>query len=167
MTAKKRIYITGGTSGIGLGLARHYAGTGNDLVLLARDQSKLDAAVSACRDLAVNAGQVIAAVSLDITTYDTLATRMDSVVCDYGLPDLLILSAGIAGNKTFLNTSAAEFDRMVDINLAGSREVARGIDRHKAVIVPGFRAGLMVWTSRHFPGLFAWSSGRLLRWKFG
>jgi 3-dehydrosphinganine reductase len=269
VTAKKRIYITGGSSGIGLGLARHYASAGNDLVLLARDQSKLDAAVSACRDLAVNAGQVIAAVSLDITAYDKLAMRMDSVVFDYGSPDLLILSAGIAGNKIFLDTSAAEFDRMVDINLAGSREVARtllpamlqrgsgqiafvssiaglmgiygysaysaskfavtglsqalrqelagtgvsvhlvcppevntpmiqaeslaavpqtrflkdlvgtlepdvvarkiarGIDRRKALIVPGVRAGLMVWTSRHFPGLFAWSSERLLRWKFG
>ena len=36
-----------------------------------------------------------------------------------------------------------------------------------AVIIPGVRAKLMVWTARHFPELFARCSILLLRWKFG
>lgn len=268
MTRKKSILITGGSSGIGLALASLYANRGNDLVLVARDQGKLDTAVRRCSDMAVNPSQVIAAVSLDITAYDRLPAEMDKLIAEYGLPDLVILCAGTAGNKTFLDTAAAEFDRMVDINLGGSREVSRallpamlqrgrgqiafvssiagligiygysaysaskfavtgltqalqqelahtgvsvhlvcppevntpmiqaeslaalpqtrflkdlvgtlqpdvvakkiasGIDKRKAVIVPGARARLMVWIDRHFPRLFAWSSKRLLRWKF-
>ena len=48
-----------------------------------------------------------------------------------------------------------------------ARKIARGLRRRKAVIVPGFRAGLMVWMARHFPGILARCSELLLRWKFG
>ena len=268
MMSRKRVYITGGSSGIGLALAHFYAQRGDDIVLLARDKAKLKAAVSGCRKASADPGQAISGESLDITDYDSLPAAMDQVIAHNGLPDLVILCAGIAGNKTFLETSVAEFDSMVNINLSGSAEVARavlpamlqrgsgqiafvssmsglmglygysaytaskfavtgltqvlrqelagtgvsvhlvcppevntpmiaaeaqaavpqtrflkdlvgtmepevaatkiarGIRRHKPVIIPGVRASLMAWTARHFPELFARSSELLLRWKF-
>lgn len=69
--------------------------------------------------------QNIVGMSLDIIAYDGLPAECEKVIELHGLPDLVILSAGVAGNKTFLDTTAAEFDRIVEINLAGSREVAR------------------------------------------
>ncbi|NVK42556.1 MAG: SDR family NAD(P)-dependent oxidoreductase [Oceanospirillaceae bacterium] len=68
----KRVYITGGSSGIGLALAQLYARAGDDIVLLARNPGKLDDAVKACRGLCTRPDQVIAAESLDITAYDSL-----------------------------------------------------------------------------------------------
>ena len=269
MKARDCIYITGGSSGIGLGLAHHYAGSGCDVVLLARDQAKLDAAVDSCRKIQISPAQKIVGVSLDITAYSSLPTECDDVIAQHGVPDLIILCAGVAGNKMFLDTPAAEFDRIVDINLAGSREVARavlpgmllrgtgqiafvssmagltgiygysaysaskfavtgltqalrqelagtgvsvhlicppevntpmiaaesadavpqtrflkdlvgtlepdiaatkiarGLRRRKAVVVPGIRAGVMIWAARHFPEIFARSCELLVRWKFG
>lgn len=124
---KKRIYITGGSSGIGLGLARFYAKAGHDIILLARDQEKLNAAVSSCLSMTVTPSQIIKGESLDITGYDKLPAAMASLLAREGLPDLIILCAGVAGNKRFLDTSAQEFDRIVDINLSGSREIARSV----------------------------------------
>ena len=124
---KKRIYITGGSSGIGLGLAQYYAKQGDDIVLLARDPVKLEAAIRNCKLHAICSDQDITSESVDITAYESLPSVMDQVMQRHGKPDLLILCAGVAGNKTFLDTSAAEFDRIVDINLAGSREVARAV----------------------------------------
>ena len=124
---KKRIYITGGSSGIGLALARTYTREGNDIVLLARDTAKLAQAVAECRQLKRDAGQHIHCESLDITAYRELQSTMDAVVEQHGLPDLIILCAGVAGNKRFLDCGAAEFDSMMDINLAGSREVVRSL----------------------------------------
>jgi short-subunit dehydrogenase len=46
-------------------------------------------------------------------------------------------------------------------------KIARGIARRKRVIVPGFRAGIVAWAARHFPGLFDSASNALLRWRFG
>lgn len=269
MSPRQCVYITGGSSGIGLGLARFYASEGCDVVLLARDRAKLDVAADSCRKVAASPEQNICGVSLDITAYESLPAEFDEVVALHGLPDLVILCAGVSGNKTFLETTADEFDQIVNINLAGSREVARallpsmlqrgsgqiafvssmagltgiygysaysaskfavtglsqalrqelagsgvtvhllcppevdtpmiaaesstavpqtrflkdlvgtlqpdvaakkiagGLRRRKPVIVPGFRAGLMVWMARHFPGMFAKCSELLLRWKFG
>ena len=110
-----------------MGLAQYYATRGDDVVLLARDPVKLDAAIESCRVQATGIDQAITSESVDITAYETLASVMDQVMQRHGKPDLLILCAGVAGNKTFLDTTAEEFDRIVDINLAGSREVARAV----------------------------------------
>lgn len=124
---KQCVYIAGGSSGIGLALARVYAKKGDDVILLARDQVKLDIAVSLCQARACDAGQTIAAVALDITVYDRLPAEMNEIFATFGLPDLLILSAGVAINKRFVDTPREEFDRVMDINFAGSRELARSV----------------------------------------
>ena len=125
MNSKQRIFITGGSSGIGLSLAKRYAQSGNDIVLIARDPDKLDDAVTACKACAENDTQAISGVSLDLCSIENLQSGVDNITKDYGQPDLLILCAGIAGNKTFLQMNSAEFDAMMAINFTASREMAR------------------------------------------
>ena len=122
---KRRVYITGGSSGIGLSLALRYARNGDDVILLARNQDKLDDAVGLCRVETLGDKQVIAGVSLDIAELNSLQVKMDAITREYGQPDLLILSAGSAGNKTFLDMNSEEFDSMMALNFSASREMAR------------------------------------------
>ena len=125
MRTKQRVYITGGSSGIGLSLAIRYARNGDDVILLARNQDKLDEAAGLCRAETLSANQLIAGVSLDISEFKALAVKMKAITDEYGQPDLLILSAGIAGNKTFLDMKSEEFDTMMALNFSASREMAR------------------------------------------
>ena len=125
MKTKQRVYITGGSSGIGLSLAIRYARNGDDVILLARNQDKLDEAAGLCRADSLNDGQLIAGVSLDISEFNTLQGKMSEITGEYGQPDLLILSAGIAGNRTFLDMSCEEFDTMMALNFSASREMSR------------------------------------------
>jgi short-subunit dehydrogenase len=125
MKTRQCVYITGGSSGIGLSLAKRYARDGDDVILLARSQNKLDEAVSACKAEAGSTGQIIVGVSLDVSDISNLQANMDAITGEYGQPDLLILSAGIAGNKTFLDMSSDEFDHMMTLNFSASREMAR------------------------------------------
>ena len=76
----KCIYITGGSSGIGLALARYYTKAGDDIVLLARDQAKLDEAADSCRELSASPKQKIVCESLDVTAYEHLPKCMDGVI---------------------------------------------------------------------------------------
>lgn len=122
----KGVFITGGSSGFGLELARFYAQAGNDVLLLARGEEKLQSAVASCSDCC-REGQTFAGETLDITAFDALPARMEALMSRYGVPDILILSAGAAFNKTFLDTGREEFDWLVNTNLAGSREVVRAV----------------------------------------
>ena len=122
---KQRVYITGGSSGIGLSLAIRYARNGDDVILLARNQDKLDEAVRQCSAETLTTDQLVTGVSLDISEFNTLQKKMNAITDEYGQPDLLILSAGIAGNKTFLDMSSEEFDTMMALNFSASREMAR------------------------------------------
>lgn len=125
MMPKACVFITGGSSGIGLSLAKRYAQTGDDIILIARDQTKLDDAVDECKACAEGGHQTIVGVSLDLSNTENLQNGVDKITRDHGQPDLLILCAGIAGNKTFLQMNSAEFDAMMAINFTASREMAR------------------------------------------
>ncbi|MFT7048102.1 MAG: 3-dehydrosphinganine reductase [Halioglobus sp.] len=122
---KQRVFITGGSSGIGLSLAKRYAQSGDDIILIARDQAKLDDAVSGCKTCAKSDHQTTVGVSLDLSNIEGLQNGVDKITKDHGQPDVLILCAGIAGNKTFLQMNSAEFDTMMAINFTASREMAR------------------------------------------
>lgn len=95
----KKGFTSGGSSRIGLD--HYYAKMGCDIILMARDQEKLDAAVSACNSVAVDSGQITRGESLDITDYHSLPVAMDKMVSRDGAPDLLILCAGVAGDQQF------------------------------------------------------------------
>ncbi len=149
MKSGQRVFITGGSSGIGLSLAKRYAHSGDDIILIARDQPKLDDAVSECKARAESDRQAIIGVSLDLSNTENLQNSVNKITKDHGQPDLLILCAGIAGNKTFLQMSSAEFDTMMAINFTASREMARCVlpamlekDRGQIVFISSM-SGLM------------------------
>lgn len=125
MRPRARVFITGGSSGIGLSLAKRYARAGDNITLIARNQEKLDESVRECKACAESDQQSIVGVSLDLSNTENLQAGVDKITRDYGQPDVLILCAGTAGNKTFLQMNCAEFDSMMAINFTASREMAR------------------------------------------
>lgn len=121
----KTVVITGGSSGIGLDLAKAYAQQGCNVALLARDQVKLDQAVVACQALMKTADQKIKAYSVDVADALSLSQCVDTIKQDLTTPDLLILSAGIVASERFIEQSDAGFERIMQTNVMGSRLVVR------------------------------------------
>jgi len=104
----KTALITGGSEGIGLAIADAFAREGADLVLLARDPGKLDSAAAELR----THGAAVTTVSVDLA--DPAAVT--------GLPaglaaDILVNNAGVAHLKPLAETTLADFDSMVRVNL--------------------------------------------------
>lgn len=104
--------VTGGSAGIGLAFAGHLAATGHDLVLVARDRTRLDAVAA---DLVSRHGtrcEVLAADLADRTQLQVVADRLartDRPV------DLLVNNAGLALRHGFLHSDVADQERLLDV----------------------------------------------------
>ncbi|MFZ4288613.1 SDR family NAD(P)-dependent oxidoreductase [Variovorax sp. HJSM1_2] len=104
-----RILILGGTSGIGLALARHYLARGEEVAVCGRDLSRLPAELGAQPRLQ--------AMALDITDHGALASVLNGFAA-HGL-DLLVVCAGFYFNTRHEPLDAATTLRMLLTNLGG------------------------------------------------
>ena len=104
-----RVLILGGTSGIGLALARHYLAQGDEVAVCGRDLARLPTDMQAQPRLQ--------AIALDMTDHTALA-RVVNDFAAHGL-DLLVVSAGFYFNTRHEPLDAATTLRMLQTNLGG------------------------------------------------
>lgn len=119
----KSAIVTGASSGIGFAAAAALAQAGATVWLLARRQAELEAA----RDAITSAGGQAHVKAIDITNLGETA----AFIADNGPFDVLVNSAGLARHTSALETTPADYDLVMDLNLRAAyfltREVARGL----------------------------------------
>ena len=96
MYKDKTVFVTGGGSGINLGIARNFAGLGAHLALCGRTQAKLDAAADELRMLSAHARGKVLPVAADVRDYAALEAAFARTQAEMGPIDVLV--AGAAGN---------------------------------------------------------------------
>jgi short-subunit dehydrogenase len=101
--------ITGATSGIGAAFVERLAADGRDLVIVARDRARLEAAAATVGALGV-AVEVLPADLSDPADRDRVAERATSV-------DLLVNNAGFTLPGDFLDADPADLRRQLDVNV--------------------------------------------------
>lgn len=121
----QNVLITGGSSGIGLDLAKAYVKLGANVMLIARNQSRLEDAVQACRTLSSMADQKVMAFSVDVGDSEALNRTINDIKQQIGTLDLMILSAGIVQSVRFMEQSEQDFNDIMHTNVVGSRTVAK------------------------------------------
>jgi len=128
--SKKLAYITGGSSGIGLETARLLASRGCGLVLFARKQAGLDRAAGDLRKNTVEAGQKIETVSMNVADNNDVQQKIKTAVEKFGAPDILVNSAGIGKAGYFEDISYEAFDRVMKVNVYGTRNTIAAVLPH-------------------------------------
>jgi short-subunit dehydrogenase len=101
--------ITGATSGIGAAFVERLAADGRDLVIVARDRARLDAAADAARARGI-AVEVLPADLSEPVDRDRVAERAATV-------DLLVNNAGFTLPGDFLDADPADLRRQLDVNV--------------------------------------------------
>ena len=109
----KLAVVTGGSRGIGLGIAQAMAEAGADIVLVARKSAELESAAS---ELA-KSGRRVACCPFDMHDYAKLGEWYGSVVDQYGIPDILVNNAGITRRASAENLSLEDWQEVLEINL--------------------------------------------------
>ncbi len=109
-------FITGGSSGIGLAIAKALTTQHPEirLALFARDQERLSGAVAGLSLAAPNAD--VRAFAVDLAEVDAAKAMIDAAVRALGPPDVLILSAGMTFPARWENASIATYRAVMEIN---------------------------------------------------
>lgn len=122
--AYKTVVLTGASGGIGEALAKRMAKPGRHLVLIARDQARLDALKAQVENL----GATAETISLDQRDTDAIRAAFADLNARMEI-DLLIANAGVtAGLGPKKSAEPLDgLDRQVDINLRGTMHTVTGV----------------------------------------
>jgi len=115
----KTVFVSGGTSGINLGIARHFAREGARVFVISRDPQKAEAAVAELRAMGGEAD----GLSADVRSQEAVDAAFAACVERFGQIDILI--SGAAGNFVAWgkDISSNGFRAVMEIDVLGTHHV--------------------------------------------
>jgi 3-dehydrosphinganine reductase len=148
--------ITGGSSGIGLALARQLVQSGRHVWLAARRAEQLQQAVAALEACRRREDQVIGYSACDVTVMGQVEGAVAEATARLGAPDLVINSAGFAHPGYFHELDLDIFHQTMSVNYFGTLNVIRAV-------LPGMRARhsgqiINIASESGFIGLFGYTA---------
>ena len=123
----KIVFITGATSGIGLGCARKFAANGDKLILTGRNATRLS---EISGELKAQGTQVLT-LQFDVRDREAAQEAIESLPAEWSKIDVLVNNAGLAlGLEPEYEGDFSDWDGMIDTNIKGLLTMTR-------LIVPG------------------------------
>lgn len=108
--------VTGGSSGIGAGVARALGAAGAKVVV--NYHSEEDAAHEVVADIQKSGSKAIA-VQADVSKAEDVQRLFQTAIDTYGTVHILISNSGIQKDAAFLDMTLADWQRVIDVNLTG------------------------------------------------
>lgn len=154
--------ITGASSGIGRRFATVLAENGANVVIGARRERLLDELQAS---IEAGGGRALA-VAMDVSDESSVMAAYDEATRHFGEVDTVVANAGVIVPGSALKMSAADFDRVMAVNLRGvfltAREGARrmaasgpaGVCRGRVILISSITA------ERPYQGISAYSASK-------
>jgi 3-oxoacyl-[acyl-carrier protein] reductase len=130
ITMKDRVaVITGGSKGLGLAMARRFAGSGAKVAILARRAPELKAA----REELAKDGLAVRDYVCDVSKASDIAKAHDKITADLGGVDILVNNAGTARTLAFEGITDEAWQEDLDLKLFAAIRFSR-------LVWPGMKA---------------------------
>jgi 3-oxoacyl-[acyl-carrier protein] reductase len=114
--SNKVALVTGGSRGIGAGIAKRLAADGAKVAITYTKGA--EAAALIVKEIESGGGKAIA-IQADAADPNAVTAAVEKTVAAFGRLDVLVNNAGTAIPKTFEETTLEEMDRVIDINVRG------------------------------------------------
>jgi 3-oxoacyl-[acyl-carrier protein] reductase len=113
--------VTGGSSGIGLAIAKSLADAGSRVAITGRDERRLTDAAKTVKALAVRA---------DVSNEDDVKRTYREVLQKFGHLDVLVNSAGFGVRRSLVDMDRVKFDAVFATNVTGTMLMSREAAKH-------------------------------------
>ena len=147
--------ITGGSRGIGAGIAKRLAADGASVAITYTKGS--DAAAAVVKEIERTGGKAIA-IQADATDAGAVNAAVEKTAATFGRIDILVNNAGTAIPKPFEQTTLDDIDQMFNLNVRGAFVATQAALKHMKnggrIIMIGSCVGERMMT----PGLVAYSA---------
>ena len=131
--AGKRIFITGGSRGIGLAIALRAAADGASIAIAAKtaeENPKLPGTIfSAAKEIEAAGGTALP-IQCDIRDEDAIVAAVNKAATQFGGLDILINNASAINLTPTEKTAAKRFDLMFDVNVRGTFFTSQAVIPH-------------------------------------
>ncbi|MGI6225659.1 MAG: SDR family NAD(P)-dependent oxidoreductase [Peptococcales bacterium] len=111
----KTAIVTGGSGGMGQAIVSTLSQYGANVVIF---DVKVDAAAKIAEQIK-SAGRQALALKVDITNRSEVQNCYKSIVNNFGSIDILVNNAGVLSNKSLLNITKADWDKVIAVNMEG------------------------------------------------
>ena len=115
--------ITGGSRGIGYATAERFLEEGAIVILTASTQANADRAANSLREK--HPAAVVAGISPNLGSLDSVREAIQAVAEQYGTLDILVNNAGVSERTPFLNYPEETFEKVMDLNVKGVFNASR------------------------------------------
>lgn len=133
--------VTGGSSGIGSGIAKSLAAAGATVIINHSSERSKDEAQAVLKEITDTGGKGIT-FQCDVSKEDQVISMFQETVSQFGTVDILINNAGIQKDAKFTEMTLDQWNAVIGVNLTGqflcAREaikefLRRGIDPERSV----------------------------------
>jgi len=115
--------VTGGASGLGLATAKKFVENSIRTIIIGRNESKLQSAVS-------DMGQLCTYKVCDLSNISVIPALVAEIISEYGVPDILVNNAGINMKKPFTEVTDDDFQQIIQTNLISVFVLSRELVKH-------------------------------------
>jgi gluconate 5-dehydrogenase len=123
----KQALVTGGSRGIGLGIARGLAEAGADVILTARGADALENA----RSELANTGKNITVAPFDVNQAEAIPAFMDELAAAHDGIDILVNNAGINRREAADTQSLEDWTAIIETNLTATFVLSQAFARNR------------------------------------
>jgi len=129
LVEKKKVIITGGTSGIGKDIAILFAKNGADIAIFGTNPERAKMAEEEIKKACKEATQEVIVKLVDVANTEKVKEAIDEIVASWKQIDVLVNNAGITKDNLLLKMTEEQWDDVLDVNLKSVFNTCRSVLR--------------------------------------